>query len=285
MKENYPDQNIDMIIFNADPRTPRNVDEDLKGKYIENTSRSRSFLFLAIALAVASQIGKNVPVYIPENGFIGLNIPLTPSRRGSCSTRTTHVYFINELNNILEMLEIPHKVKNFFAYKTKGEIVQGVKTTKSFKMGAGKTISCSHPMRADKGIKGRPRNCGYCYPCLIRRASLNGVDVNEEYLEKFKEEYKIGMDFVKNERFSNPDTGKTTDLKAVLLSLHYYLKYGSKDYYTNKLIALGGMDMKEIDEYVKVYMKSMEELYEFVKIQAQLNGDDLLTFIEGAIDE
>ena len=183
------------------------------------------------------------------------------------------------------MLEIPHKVKNFFAYKTKGEIVQGVKTTKSFKMGAGKTISCSHPMRADKGIKGRPRNCGYCYPCLIRRASLNGVDVNEEYLEKFKEEYKIGMDFVKNERFSNPDTGKTTDLKAVLLSLHYYLKYGSKDYYTNKLIALGGMNMKEIDEYVKVYMKSMEELYEFVKIQAQLNGDDLLTFIEGAIDE
>lgn len=285
LKESYPDQNIDMIIFNADPRTPRNIDEDLKGKYIENTSRSRSFLFLAIALAVASQIGKNVPVYIPENGFIGLNIPLTPSRRGSCSTRTTHVYFINELNNILEMLEIPHKVKNFFAYKTKGEIVQDVKTTKSFKMGAGKTISCSHPMRADKGIKGRPRNCGYCYPCLIRRASLNGVDVNEEYLEKFKEEYKIGMDFVKNERFSNPDTGKTTDLKAVLLSLHYYLKYGSKDYYTNKLIALGGMDMKEIDEYVKVYMKSMEELYEFVKIQAQLNGDDLLTFIEGAIDE
>lgn len=104
-------------------------------------------------------------------------------------------------------------------------------------------------------------------------------------MEKFKEEYKIGMDFVKNERFSNPDTGKTTDLKAVLLSLHYYLKYGSKDYYTNKLIALGGMNMKEIDEYVKVYMKSMEELYEFVKIQAQLNGDDLLTFIEGAIDE
>ena len=103
-----------------------------------------------------------------------------------------------------------------------------------------------------------------------------------------KENYpnqNIDMDFVKNERFSNPDTGKTTDLKAVLLSLHYYLKYGSKDYYTNKLVALGGMNMKEIDEYVKVYMKSMEELYEFVKTQAQLNGDDLLTFIEGAIDE
>lgn len=48
------------------------------------------------------------------------------------------------------------------------------------------------------------------------------------------------MAFVKNERFSNPDTGKTNDLKAVLLAVHNYLKHGSKDYYTQKLISLGG---------------------------------------------
>ena len=47
------------------------------------------------------------------------------------------------------------------------------------------------------------------------------------------------MAFVKNERFSNPDTGKTNDLKAVLLAVHNYLKHGSKDYYTQKLISLG----------------------------------------------
>lgn len=285
LKENYPDNNINMVVFNADPRIPRNIDENLKEKYIENTSRSRSFLFLSVALAVSSQIGKDVPVYIPENGFIGLNMPLTPSRRGSCSTRTTHIYFISELNNVLKVIGIPHRIINFFAYKTKGEIVQEVKSTKAFKIGAGKTISCSHPMRADKGIKGRPRNCGYCYPCLIRRASLNCVDIDEEYLEKFKEEYKIGLNFVKNERFSNPDTGKTMDLKAVLLSLHHYLKYRSEDYYTNKLITLGGMSMQEIKKFVKVYMKSMEELYEFIKSQDQINGDNLLNFVEGTFDE
>lgn len=194
LKENYPNCNVDMVLFNTDPRLPYNIDEELKTKYIENTSRSRSFLFLSVALAVASQMGEKIPVYIPENGFIGLNLPLTPSRRGSCSTRTTHVYFINTLNNLLQILEIPHRVENFFAYKTKGEIVQCVKMTEAFKAGAGKTISCSHPMRADKGIKGRPRNCGYCYPCLIRRASLNGIDISEEYLENFKEDYKIGME-------------------------------------------------------------------------------------------
>lgn len=285
LKDNYPDCNMDMVLFNTDPRIPYNIAEDLKTKYIENTSRSRSFLFLSVALAVASQIGEKVPVYIPENGFIGLNLPLTPSRRGSCSTRTTHVYFINTLNNFLQILEIPHRVENFFAYKTKGEIVQGVKLTEAFKMGAGKTISCSHPMRADKGIKGRPRNCGYCYPCLIRRASLNGIYLSEEYLENFKEDYKIGMAFVKNERFSNPDTGKTTDLKAVLLAVHDYLKNGSKDYYTQKLISLGGMDMQDIERFVNVYIKSMRELYDFIKEQARLNGNELLQFIEGKIDE
>lgn len=285
LNENYPGCNVDMVLFNTDPRIPYNIDGNLKAKYIENTSRSRSFLFLSVALAVASQIGGKIPVYIPENGFIGLNLPLTPSRRGSCSTRTTHVYFINALNNLLQMLKIPHRVENFFAYKTKGEIVQSVKMTKAFKKGAGKTISCSHPMRADKGIKGRPRNCGYCYPCLIRRASLNGVDISEEYLEKFKEDYKIGMAFVKNERFSNPDTGKTTDLKAVLLAVHNYLKHDSKDYYTQKLISLGGMNMQEIENFVDVYMKSMRELYDFIKEQARLNGNELLQFIEGKIDE
>ena len=146
-------------------------------------------------------------------------------------------------------------------------------------------IEGSHPMRADKGIKGRPRNCGYCYPCLIRRASLNGIDISEEYLEDFKEDYKIGMTFVRNEKFSNPDTGKTTDLKAVLLAVHNYLKYGSKEYYTEKLISLGGMDMQEIEKFVDVYMKSMGELYNFIKEQARFNGNELLQFIEGEIDE
>ncbi|MDU7031058.1 Qat anti-phage system QueC-like protein QatC [Robinsoniella peoriensis] len=285
LKESYPNRRLDMVLFNTDARIPYNIDEDLKTKYIENTSRSRSFLFLSVALAVASQVGEEVPVYIPENGFIGLNIPLTPSRRGSCSTRTTHVYFINALNDLLQILLIPHTIENFFAYKTKGEIVQSVKMTNAFKRGAGNTISCSHPMRADKGIKGRPRNCGYCYPCLIRRSSLNGINVSEEYLEKFKEGYKISMAFAKNERYSNPDTGKTTDLKAVLLAVHNHLKYGSKDYYTQRLIALGGMSMKDIEKFVDVYMKSMSELYDFIKEQAQLNGNELLQFIEEGIDE
>lgn len=45
----------------------------------EPSSRSRSFLFLALGLSIASQ-GK-VPLWIPENGFASINPPLGPALR------------------------------------------------------------------------------------------------------------------------------------------------------------------------------------------------------------
>ena len=70
----------------------------------------RSFLFLCIALTIAGIIGNDIPVYIPENGFIGLNIPLTNSRKGSCSTRTTHPYFISSFNEMLKIIGIENQI-------------------------------------------------------------------------------------------------------------------------------------------------------------------------------
>lgn len=90
----YPGQEVRFVSFTANSHAPKNLlGESLVGT--ENTSRGRSLLFLCAALSIAGILGQNVPVYIPENGFIGLNIPLTNSRKGTCSTRTTHPYFLN----------------------------------------------------------------------------------------------------------------------------------------------------------------------------------------------
>ena len=43
--------------------------------------------------------------------------------------------------------------------------------------------------------------------------------------------------------------------------------------------------MQEIEKFVEIYMKSMGELYDFIKEQARLNGNELLEFIEEMIDE
>lgn len=82
---------LNLLVLQQIPELLYEKEGILKGS--ENTSRGRSLLFLCAALSVAGILGENVPVYIPENGFIGLNIPLTGGRKGTCSTRTTHPYF------------------------------------------------------------------------------------------------------------------------------------------------------------------------------------------------
>ena len=86
----------------------------------ETSTRSRSFLFLALGLAHASV--HKVPLWIPENGFASLNPPLAANRRGSLSTRTTHPAFLDGLSRILEDIGAQSTIVNPFARMTKGEM-------------------------------------------------------------------------------------------------------------------------------------------------------------------
>jgi hypothetical protein len=58
----------------------------------EITLRSRSLLYLALGLTAAAAFGPAPPLIVPENGWISLNPPLTLSRLGPYSTRTTHPF-------------------------------------------------------------------------------------------------------------------------------------------------------------------------------------------------
>lgn len=69
----------------------------------ETTFRSRSILFIGIALLVSQ--GKKVnEIIVPENGSVSLNYPLSSSRRTSCSTRTTHSFVLDKTNLVLSKL-------------------------------------------------------------------------------------------------------------------------------------------------------------------------------------
>lgn len=144
----YKEINKEILLFNVTPWKPLGISQEVEKYGAENTSRSRSLLFLAGALAVSSIIGDETPVFIPENGFIGINVPLTDSRHGSCSTRTTHPYFIRLVNEILEEVGIENKVINFYSFMTKGEIVSEFIDNPVFREYAKKTISCSHPCQS-----------------------------------------------------------------------------------------------------------------------------------------
>lgn len=249
----YDNQMVKFISFSANSRAPK----DMQGKKLvgaENTSRGRTLLFLSAAISIAGILGDTVPVYIPENGFIGLNIPLTNSRKGTCSTRTTHPHFIKGLQDILQSVGIRNPIINFFAFSSKREIVDSVKDTKAFKTHYMDTISCSHPCLARYNRKGHneyPINCGYCYPCLIRKSSL--IDV-KDYKYSFTAESKL---FIQQ----YGETEKASDLRAVISAVYNYRKMVDGDI-IKKIKIVGNLSSDEVSKFLDLYKSTMNDLEE-----------------------
>ena len=142
----------------------------------ENTERGRSFLFLALGAACASALpapatGQRKQLHIPENGFITLNLPLTPLRLGAYSTRTTHPYYLSLMQRLFDALHLETTITNPFEFKTKGEMLRE-SADPSF-VARVDTMSCSRPATRNANTEGAgKRHCGRCVPCIIRRAAL-----------------------------------------------------------------------------------------------------------------
>lgn len=137
----------------------------------EDTQRARSFLFLALAAAGASSLppGDRV-VDVPENGLISLNVPLDPLRLGAWSTRTTHPFYLARWQELLQALDLADRVENRYRFKTKGQMLEEVAHRNFVEAAVPTTISCSSIAKA-RWDGHPPSHCGYCVPCLIRRAA------------------------------------------------------------------------------------------------------------------
>jgi len=132
----------------------------------ESSTRTRSFLFFTHAI-ILKQYAKTVKqVIVPENGFISLNIPLTNSRIGSSSTRTTHPYYFILLNELSKQLGLNVEVINPYKFKTKGEMMRECLNKTLLDQTYQGTVSCSNSSRV------KCSHCGVCLPCIIRRAAI-----------------------------------------------------------------------------------------------------------------
>ena len=146
----------------------------------ETSSRSRSFLFLALGLAHASIHG--VPVWIPDNGFTSLNPPLTPNRRGSLSTRSTHPAFLHGLSRILERVGAHPTIVNPFAHMTKGEMFR-VAARQFGETKISKYLSATHScgLTGQRSKRVSPKTqCGVCFGCVVRRAAFAAGGLNDQ---------------------------------------------------------------------------------------------------------
>lgn len=262
-REEYPSLNAEFISFTAGSYAPKYVNGTLFNGS-ENTSRGRSLLFLCVALVMASVLGENIPVYIPENGFIGLNVPLTNSRKGSCTTRTTHPYFLNMFKEIINTVGINNDIINPFAHETKRNIVNSVKDEEAFKKGYLETISCSHPCNPRYYRTKRveyPINCGYCYPCIIRKSSL--LDVPDE-AQRY-DHNAINMSFINQ----NEGSDKVSDLNAVISTVYRY-QHISDEELTRLIKSTGKLSLDEINIFKDVYKDSLNDIIELLYQDAKL---------------
>lgn len=135
----------------------------------EGSTRARSIAFFAFALLASSTIStpdEFVEIFVPENGFISLNVPLDYNRIGSLSTKTTHPIYINLLQEIWDTLGIKAKLITPYKFKTKGEVLKECKDRHLLENLIFDTNSCGKYQRH------KLRHCGVCVPCLVRRAAF-----------------------------------------------------------------------------------------------------------------
>ena len=135
----------------------------------ERSTRGRSIVFFAFAALAASALSDEqgrVKVYVPENGFISLNIPLSPGRAGSLSTKTTHPVFLDRLQRVWDFLGLQVELVRLYAFKTKGELMAECRDQATLVELVGESTSCGRFGYYNY------THCGRCVPCLVRRSSF-----------------------------------------------------------------------------------------------------------------
>lgn len=250
LREKFDEQVAPFLQFWVSPPKSGNAASEI-------TTRGRSILFLGLGVLVAESLGLAHPEHgrgrllVPENGFISLNVPLTNSRLGSFSTRTTHPHLIALLRDLIAALELPVQIEMPFRFATKGEMLRDCADPDLLRRALPTTMSCAHPgVGRWKGAG--PAHCGRCLPCLVRRAAVDfwlaGGDPTTYVAEDLTKPFSV-------------KTG--SDLRALKIALERYRQRPPRS--TDILISgpLSASD-DELRAYFEMFTRSVDELRCFV---------------------
>ncbi len=219
----------------------------------DTTLRSRSFLFLALGLFAANSISPGTPLIIPENGHIALNVPLTPSRRGSCSTRTVHPYYLSLIRTISTELGIHNSIENPLALKTKGECVTECLNQEALRAGMGDTASCAKRGHRRTWIRKQAKECGRCLPCIYRRAAQHSADLDNQV---------YGRDICAGDVDLLTHYTYADDFRAIVS----FLKRNPSEWEISKLLlSNGNLDLERLPEYSRMVKRAIVEVRRLIQ--------------------
>lgn len=215
----------------------------------ELSSRSRSLMFLSIALIVASYA--NCKIVVPENGSVSLNYPLSPSRRASCSTRTTHPVFLKQYRDLLGELGLITEVVNPYEKMTKGEMVQNCSDKNYLLSIVAHSNSCGkRGMHQHMYDNSTASHCGHCMPCMYRKASMVGERDLTTYGNRF------------GTLFGKKGDKVAEDFFAMLNFLKYDL---TREEIKRELRIAGMTGFEDLDEYVDLVVRTRAEISAMIR--------------------
>jgi 7-cyano-7-deazaguanine synthase in queuosine biosynthesis len=234
----------------------------------ETTFRSRSIIFIGLALLVAKT--KGIPIMVPENGTVSLNYPLSPSRRSACSTRTTHPTYMKKLVSLWRKLEINTAIFNPYRFNTKGEMVSGCANRDFLLQIVADSNSCGKRGHRANWDDRSASHCGICLPCTYRRAALLNVRDRTEYGNEINKRY--------SGRNQSPFLPSQQGQDIVALCEYIKKSFARQDV-KNELI-IGGLDsLNNINEYVDVVLRAKEELRQYVDTKGNTSIKNLAGII------
>lgn len=223
----------------------------------EPTQRSRSILFFGLGTLVASALGPGIPLVIPENGFIGLNVPLTPGRLGTLSTRTTHPHTVELFRAVLDALALDVPLELPYRFRTKGQMLLETRNPPLVARLAPRSHSCGRPNDPNVAKERPEPQCGYCVPCIIRRAAMAaaGLDVVTGHYR---------FDVHAERALLEQSADRASDVRAFETALARTLRRGAG--MTDVLTAGHLPDVPhEVEQYVRVYLDGLDEVGAFLQ--------------------
>lgn len=221
---------------------------DEQSDQTEITLRGRSLIFVALGVFAASALGPAVPLLVPENGTIALNVPLTPSRRGSCSTRTAHPRYLAMLSDVLSAVGLGNPVSNPLRHKTKGEILQRCRNQNVLNATARLAVSCAKRGHKVHYTRRNATSCGRCMPCIYRRAAMHLVGWDDE---------TYGDDICVGDVDPTAEGEKPNDLRACLSFLKKDLTAAEV---ATMLMASGSLELQGLGADADMVLRTMDEI-------------------------
>lgn len=236
---------VGRIPFNAHPR-------NAYGKN-ELSMRTRSFNFLALAALASNSIQTvnqldTVDLFVPENGFISLNAPLTARRIGSLSTRTTHPHFIEGLQDVFDAAGISVNILNPYQFKTKGRMLSQCRNQELLSSIVDRTVSCSHWKRSNQ-------QCGACVPCIIRRSAIYSSGIYDDTTYRFQNI----LDVLR-------DDNQKDDLLAIQTAIARSESQNTKTW----LLTGGLLPIEHLDDYSETFLDGLNEIQNFLYSEGAL---------------